>query len=218
MDAFAAWLGGVPLLALYAFIFFAALIEGIIPLMPGDIAAALLAFFAARSGGELTITVALVSAGSVLGAIVMWGIGRRFGADWLARVFHRLGWAGAEHRTEAAERRVLDAYRQYGWVALFVSRFLPVVRSVVPAVAGAMKLPFWEVAIIFTVASTIWYGGISWIAFRVGKDWETVQGAVASFAKDVGLGAIALAGLLVLLFWRARRKRAPAPKDAPPAA
>ena len=70
-----------------------------------------------------------------------------------------------------------------------MSRFLPVVRSVVPAVAGAMRIPFWEVAIIFTVASTIWYGGISWIAFRVGKDWETVRGAVGGFAKALPGGS-----------------------------
>lgn len=213
MDALTAWLGGVPLGALYLFIFLAAFIEGILPLMPGDVAAALLAFLAARSGGDLTITITLVTSGSILGAIVMWSIGRRFGGAALARLFHRLGWAGAEHRSEEAQQRVALAYRKSGWVALFVSRFLPGVRSVVPAVAGAMKLPFWEVAIIFTVASTIWYGGISLIAFRVGRDWETVRGTVGAFAKDVGLGAIALAGLLVLLFWRARRKRALGPKD-----
>jgi membrane protein DedA with SNARE-associated domain len=209
MEAFAAWLGEVPLGLLYLFIFLAALIEGILPLMPGDVAAALLAFLAARAGGDLALTITLVTTGSILGAIIMWGIGRRYGVELLKRLFHRMGWAGAEHRTEAAEHRVAVAYRRSGWVALFVSRFLPGVRAVVPGVAGAMRLPFWEITIIFTVASTLWYGGISFIAFRVGKDWESVRTAIGGFARDVGLGAVAVAGLLLLLFWRARRKRGP---------
>lgn len=206
MDAFAAWLGGVPLGLLYLFIFLAALVEGILPLMPGDVAAALLAFLAARAGGDLALTITLVTTGSILGAIIMWGIGRRYGVDLLKRLFHRMGWSGAEHRTEEAEQRVAVAYRRYGWGALFVSRFLPGVRAVVPAVAGAMRLPFWEITIIFTVASTLWYGGISWIAFRVGKDWESVRAAITGFARDVGLGAFGLAAVLLLLFWRHRRR------------
>lgn len=213
MDALVGWLSGVGLGVLYLFIFLASLIEGVVPVMPGDIAAALLAFLAARAGGDLGLTITLVTTGSILGAIVMWGIGRRFGAEALARVFHRLGWRGAEHRTEEAEQRVEKAYRQYGWIALFVSRFVPGVRAVVPAVAGALRLPFWEAILIFTVASTLWYGSISWIAFRVGRDWETVRSTIQAMARDVGLGAIAAAALLlVVVLWRRRRGRSDGPR------
>lgn len=206
------WLSGEPLGLLYLFIFLASLIEGVLPLMPGDLAAAILAFLAARAGGDLVPTVAFVTTGSILGAITMWWIGRRYGAEWLMKVFHRMGWAKTESRIAAAEHRVAEMYGRYGWVALFVSRFLPGVRSVVPAVAGAMKVPLWEVTLIFTVASTIWYGMISWIAFNVGRDWESVQGAVARFARDVGLGAVVIALVLVLVGWRMWRRRKQAAK------
>lgn len=208
------WLSGEPLGALYLFIFLAALIEGVLPVMPGDVAAALLAFLAARAGGDLVPTIALVTSGSILGAITMWWIGRRFGAEWLARVFHRMGWMKTESRIAAAEHRVAEMYGRYGWVALFVSRFLPGVRSVVPAVAGAMKVPLWEVTAIFTVASTIWYGMITWIAFNVGRDWESVQRAVARFARDVGLGAVAIALVVTLIAWRLWRRKRAARKQA----
>lgn len=215
MDALTSWLSGESLGMIYLFIFLASFIEGIIPVLPGDVAAALLAFFAARAGGELAPTIMVVTAGSVLGALVMWWIGRRFGADWVAHRVGRMGFGNAEQKIEAAEHRVEDAYRQYGWVALFVSRFLPGVRAVVPAAAGALRIPLWEVTAIFTIASGIWYGTISWLAFRVGEDWATVRHQLEVVARDVGLGAVGAALVLVLLGWRLWRRRRAA-KTKPP--
>lgn len=215
MEALVGWLGGVPLVALYALIFAASFVEGVIPLMPGDVAAALLAFTAARAGGTLAPTIAVVTAGSIGGAIVMWWVGRRYGAEWLARQLGRFGFAKTEQKVEAAEQRIESAYREYGWVALFISRFLPGVRAIVPAAAGAIGLPLWEVAAIFTVASFIWYGGISWIAFHVGRDWHAVRATLEVVARDVGLGAIAAALVLLVLVWRLWRRRRSPPAGEP---
>ncbi len=209
------WLSSLPLEALYAFIFLASLLEGIVPLMPGDVAAALLAFLGARAGGRLAPTILMVTAGSVLGGLVMWWIGRRFGAEWVAHRIGKLGFGGGEAKVEEAEHRVEDAYRQYGWVALFVSRFVPGVRAIVPAAAGALRIPFWEVTLIFSVASGLWYGAICWIAFRVGEDWHAVQRQLEVLARDVGIGAIVAAVVLVVVGWRLWRRRR-ARNAAPP--
>lgn len=207
METLTGWLSGASLESIYLLIFLASFIEGIFPLMPGDVAAALLAFFAARAGGHLAPTILVVTGGSVLGALVMWWIGRRFGAEWVARRIGRLGFGNAEGKLEAAEQRVEDAYRQYGWVALFVSRFIPGVRAVVPAAAGALRIPLWEVTAIFTIASGLWYGIISWIAFRVGEDWATVRTQLEVVARDVGLGAIVAALVMALVGWRLWKRR-----------
>lgn len=216
METLLGWLSGASLETLYLLIFLASLIEGVIPVMPGDLAAALLAFLAARSGGQLVPTITMVTAGSVIGGLIMWWIGRRFGAEWVAHRIGKLGFGGGEQKLEAAEHRVEDAYRQYGWMALFVSRFLPGIRAVVPAVAGALRVPFWEVSIIFTLASGIWYGLISWIAFRVGEDWTAVQAQLERVARDVGIGAVVAALVLVALGWRLwKRRRAARAAKAP---
>ena len=214
MESLMGWLSGVPLGALYMLIFSASLIEGLLPLMPGDVAAALLAFFVARAGGSLTPTIIAVTSGSMGGALVMWWIGRRFGAEWLAHQLRRMGLVKAESAVEAAERKVEAAYRRYGWVALFVSRFVPGLRAVVPAAAGALRIPLWEVIAIFTLASTIWYGGITWIAFKVGRDWETVRETLAGVGRDVGLGAIIAALGLAVVGWRLWTRRRASVREA----
>lgn len=224
LESLLGWLGGVPLGALYALIFLASFIEGVLPLMPGDVAAALLAFFAARAGGLLTPTIIAVAAGSIAGALVMWWVGKRYGATWLTKQLHRFGLTKVEHQVEEAEHKVEAAYRQYGWVALFVSRFLPGLRAVVPVAAGALRIPFWEVTVIFTVASTLWYGTIAWIAFHVGNNWETVRETVVRVGRDVGIGAFAAGAVLAVIGWRLIKRRRAAVKasagpgaDKPPA-
>lgn len=214
MESLTGWLSCVPLGALYALIFGASFIEGILPIMPGDVAAALLAFFAARAGGALTPTIIAVTAGSVGGALVMWWIGRRYGAEWLAHQLRRMGLVKAESAVEEAEHKVEAAYRRYGWVALFVSRFLPGLRAVVPAAAGALRIPLWEVTAIFTLASTIWYGSITLIAFRVGRDWEAVKETISTVARDVGLGAVVAALVLAIVGWRLWKRRRKSVREA----
>jgi membrane protein DedA with SNARE-associated domain len=78
---------------------------------------------------------------------------------------------------------------------------------VVPVAAGALRIPFWEVTIIFSLASTLWYGTIAWIAFHVGDNWESVRDTVARVARDVGIGAIVAGVVLAIVGWRLIKRR-----------
>ncbi|MEK0430694.1 MAG: hypothetical protein RL139_498 [Gemmatimonadota bacterium] len=210
MTALLGWLAGIPLGALYGLIFLAAFVEGLVPVVPGDVTAAFLAFLAARSGGALVPTIGVVTAGSVTGAVAKWYLGRRYGAAWLAARLERFGIRTSGGGMEAAEHRVEDAYRRFGWAALFVSRLVPGVRAVVPFAAGALKIPALEVIAIFALASALWYGAIVWVAFRIGTDWATVQARLSEVLRDVGLGATGLAVVLAAVgWWWWRRRRRP---------
>ena len=99
-------------------------------------------------------------------------------------------------------------YEKYGLPALFVSRFLPAVRSLVPPLAGAMKLPPIPVAFAVASASGIWFAFITWIAFRAGSDWDVLYAHIVKSSKVVGSGALALIVLVAAaLYVRYRRRR-----------
>lgn len=207
METVLAWVSGIPLELVYLLILSTAVVEGVLPVVPGDVVAALLAFIAARSGGTFAVTAILVTIGSVCGSLLMWWLGRRFGAGWLAVHLERLGFRKTGGGMEAAEARVEAAYRRFGWSALFASRLVPGIRAVAPAAAGALRVPLWEVALLFTAASAIWYGLIVWVAFRVGTDWESVRTRLEVVVR--GVGGVAAVGsiLLGVAFWRWRRRR-----------
>jgi membrane protein DedA with SNARE-associated domain len=201
------WLASVPLAGLYALVFGASFIEGIVPPVPGDVAAAFLAFLAARAGGALLATTLCVTGGSVAGSAVVWWLGRKYGADWMAREMVRFHLSKDVETAERAEHRIEAAYRRYGLLALFVSRFVPGVRAMAPAAAGALRVPLPRTLAVFAVASFLWYGAITWLAFTIGNDWPAVREAIGRLSRDVGAGAIVAALVLVLIGWRLWKRR-----------
>jgi membrane protein DedA with SNARE-associated domain len=205
-----AWLEGLPVGALYAIIGFVSFLEGIAPVVPGDVVAGFLAFLSARAGGLWLPTTVYVVVGGLMGNSIQWYLGKRFGTEWLARQMVRFGLGRFTASAVTAEHRVEDAYHQYGWVALLVSRFVPGLRAVSSVAAGALGVPYWETVLIITITSSLWYGIITWIAFKVGTDWDNVKAAILRFGESVGLGALAVAIVLATiawLIWRRRRKK-----------
>jgi membrane protein DedA with SNARE-associated domain len=201
LDAVSNWIATIPIGALYALLAAAAFVEGIFPPVPADLVVALGSFLAARRGASLPVTAACIVAGSVAGAMVVYAIVRRFGAKWLHA---RLKKAGVDN----VEKRLEMMYSHYGMTALFVSRFLPVFRAVAPPMAGAMRVPPLRTAAVFVLASSIWYGAIAWIAFRVGDDWLVMQAAVRHFARRVGVVALVAATLFAIVVIVVVRRRA----------
>lgn len=208
LNSISDWVQTIPLPALYALLGVVAFVEGIFPPLPADVMVALGSFLAARRGASFGTTTACIVVGSVAGAMVVYAVARRFGAAWLHAKLQKAGVDNLEQRLELM-------YSRYGMGALFVSRFLPGLRAVAPPMAGVTKIPPIRTALVFLVASTIWYGAISWIAFRVGDDWERMQLTVRLFAQRVGgvaalAAAISVSIVIILLRRRARRKLAEA--------
>src|SRR6185369_4349752 len=120
--------------------------------------------------------------GNVGGAMVMYALGRRYGADRLER--RLLG-----ERGFAAEARIATLYGRYGIAALFLSRFLPGVRAVVPPVAGALRIPIARAFVAIGLASALWYGLITYIGFYLGTDWESLLAMLRRYGTLAGIVA-----------------------------
>jgi Uncharacterized membrane-associated protein len=97
--------------------------------------------------------------------------------------------------TDESERRLRALYEKYGVAALVLSRFIPGVRAVVPPFAGAMHVPAGIATAAMAIASIVWYGSISFLAFRAGSDWEHVMQLV----KHSGLIAAVVAAVVLLI-------------------
>jgi membrane protein DedA with SNARE-associated domain len=113
-------------------------------------------------------------------------------------------WAG-----KGAEQRLMSLYGRYGLPALFVSRFLPAVRAVVPPFAGAMKLPILPVTIAVGAASAVWFAFITFIAYRAGEDWEALYATIVKSGKLVTVVALALVVVGLLIYFARRKKNSP---------
>jgi membrane protein DedA with SNARE-associated domain len=198
------WLSGLPAPALYLALVITAALENFFPPLPADTIVAFGTFLAAR--GEATAVGAFLATwtGNVAGAMVVYALGRRYGAEAVERRIFSYGRMG-----EKAESRLEKLYVRYGMLALFLSRFLPGVRALVPPFAGAMKMPAIPVLTAIAVASGIWYGTVTVAAYHVGSDWDALRARLMEVSRTTTLVAGTVLTLIVAgwFIYRARRKR-----------
>lgn len=199
LENFIERLSGVPLVVLYPTLGLLAAVENIFPPLPTDAVVAFGSFLAARGQGNPWATFLITWLSNVAGAAGMYWAGRRYGRSVLTRGYAR--WIGPE-----AEIRLERSYRRYGIPSLFVSRFLPAVRAVVPIFAGAARLPFVPVVVIMAMASGIWYAFLTIIAFRAGSDWETLQSTIANYSRAITVLAAVMVLAAGAIWWKKRRR------------
>lgn len=192
-------LSGVPLVVLYPTLGVLAAVENVFPPLPTDAVVAFGSFLAARGQGNPWATFFITWLSNVAGAAGMYWAGRKYGRSVLTRGYAR--WIGPE-----AEVRLERSYRRYGIPSLFVSRFLPAVRAVVPIFAGAARLPFLPVIAIMATASGIWYAFLTIIAFRAGSDWETLQSTIANYSRAITILALVMVLAGGAIWWKKRRR------------
>ena len=201
MDGVLNWLGSLPPAALYAMLAIVAATENFVPPVPADVIVAFGAFLAARENRSPIPTIIAVVIGNVGGALGMLALGRRFGAEWVRR---RLRGVMGDN----AEQRVQAWYDRFGLPALFLSRFLPGVRAVVPPLAGAIRVPLPGAVTAIATASTLWYATLAIIAYRLGAQWDKISGAIKRFQTGSAIvaGVIVVVALIVWLMVRRRRR------------
>ena len=193
VESVLAWLSELSIGTLYIAMGIISAIENIFPPVPADIVVAFGSFLAAR-GKASPYSAFLVSwSGNMAGAGFMYYVGRRYGSGAFLNKLER--WGGKN-----AEERLRTLYSRYGIPALFVSRFLPGVRALVPPFAGAMKLPPLAVAAAIALSSGVWFAFITWIAFKAGEDWDVLYERIIHSSKIAGFLSFALVAIVALIF------------------
>lgn len=179
-----------------------AAVENVFPPVPADTAVALGAFLAARSTRISVLGVYGVTLGAnLLTATVVFLLASRYGKRFLDS---RLGRRLLSSKAQAEVKRQYEKHHLWG---LFVSRFLPGYRAVVPPVAAAMGIPWYKALPQVAAATALWYGVLVFIAYRVGHSWNAVKDIVGDIGIAMLVAAIAVTVALVVYLKRRRAKR-----------
>lgn len=154
----------------------------------------------ARSGQlHLPVLIAVASCAVAAGDLLAHRTGRVLG--------ERLRTGPVGRRLPAAAwRRAGTLMARRGGQAVFVARFLPVVRTLVPHLAGATRLPYRRIAPYSLAAAPLWAGAEAGAGYAA---TASLQRALSLGAPAVAAGAAGLVAAAVL--WRkAHRVRADA--------
>jgi len=136
------------------------------------------------------------TAGSLLGALIAYGIGFWAGRPFLFRFGRYLLITPADvERTEAF-------FARHGGKAAFVGRMLPVVRSLVSYVAGVARMPLLPFVLYTTLGSLPWVIVLVGGGVLLGESWPAIEALLKPFERVVLVGLIVVAGVVVA--WKVR--------------
>jgi membrane-associated protein len=175
------------------------------PFLPGDSLLFATGAVVALPGSPLQIhwTILLLIVAAVVGDAVNYSVGYRVGAQIIAR---KPRWLNPDHikRTEAF-------YVKHGGKTIVLARFVPIIRTFAPFVAGVGKMPYRQF-VIYNVT-----GAIAWVTGFVVAGY--VFGNIPAVKRNFQLVVLAIIVVsimpIVIEWWKARaEKRREALKDA----
>jgi membrane protein DedA with SNARE-associated domain len=195
-------LASLPRVPTYLVLMALSALENVFPPVPADTAVALGAFLARR--GEISVVplAALCWAANIASAAGTYAVGRGHG-----RGFFRDGW-GRKILPPRALAALEEAYRRWGAVGIFVSRFLPGLRAAVPPFAGVAGLSAARALVPAAAASAIWYAFLAFAGYEVAENWDAVKALIGETNRALGIAAVVLAVVAFVWFWRRSRAQA----------
>jgi membrane protein DedA with SNARE-associated domain len=198
LDTLLTWLAAAPDAVIYAVLGLAAALENIVPPIPADVVVVFGGVLAGRGGASTLGVFLAVWVCNVMGAMLVYLVGRKRGAGFFAGRWGHL--LLRPHQLDELGR----FYRRYGTGIVFVSRFLPMLRAVVPVFAGVAGLGALRTVIPIAAASGLWYGSLVYLGAAAGRNWGEVMATLNRLGHWFWIAAlIALAGV-AFWWWRSR--------------
>ena len=175
--------------------------ENVFPPVPADTAVALGAFLS---------NAGTVSAWSVFGVTWAANVGSGIGVYVAARTLGRKFFSGRMGKRLLNPRHLRQLehlYERYGTWGIFLSRFVPGARALIPPFAGIAGLGSVKALVPLAVASAIWYGALTFAAANLIPKLDDVARFVIGLNWiGLGLGAIVLAVPTWYILRRRRRR------------
>lgn len=172
-------------------------LENIVPPVPSEVILPLAGFRARTGALNVWLVWPAATAGSVLGALVLYGVGAWLGYGRLhALAGKRWFILTSQGDLDRGER----IFARHGGKMVLLGRCVPLIRSVVSIPAGIARMPLPRFLTLTAIGSGVWNALFISLGWILGDQWGRVQGWLGPISYVV-------IGLVVVgLVWLAVRK------------
>ena len=190
-------LGSLPHWLIYVFLCLSSFLENVFPPFPGDTIIVFGAYLAGIGILKPLPVLLWTALGNLASNILIYYVGRRRGRDFIRRHPHLF--------PERMLSRAAVFYRRWGIGALFFSRFLVGLRSIVPLFAGISRFKPWRFLAPVMISILVQHSLLVWLGDSLGRNWAYIK----TVLRDVNLilGLAALAVFVLIWRWYSRQKR-----------
>lgn len=192
------WLEGHEGPLAYLVLALSAMLEYVVPPLPGDTIALFGVSLASTAGWNPWLIYLALNAGAIAGGQSAYYAGRYFGPRHRRPAFLR----GA--RAEAELERVRDLFRKHGAIALAANRFVPAFRSVFFVGAGIAQLPALAVLGWGALSALLWNALLVGLGYALGATFTALEHGMRLYAVGAVIVLVAIAGTWM---WRRRKPK-----------
>lgn len=134
----------------------------VFPFLPGDSLLFVAGTVVAVAGLNVHFLVLALALAAILGDSVNYAIGRTIGPRVYSRPDSR--WIRQEHL-----RRTQDFYDRYGGVTIVIGRFVPIVRTFAPFLAGVAQMAYLRFLSYNIVGGVLWIASLVYAGYLFGN-------------------------------------------------
>ena len=134
----------------------------VFPFLPGDSLLFVAGTVVAVAGLNVHFLVLALALAAILGDSVNYAIGRTIGPKVYSRPDSR--WIRQEHL-----RRTQDFYDRYGGVTIVIGRFVPIVRTFAPFLAGVAQMAYPRFLSYNIVGGVLWIASLVYAGYLFGN-------------------------------------------------
>ena len=171
----------------------------IMPFLPGDSLLFAAGAFAATGAFDVGLLFALLAGAAILGDTVNYWIGHRIGP----RVFRE----DVRFLKREYLERTQAFYEKHGGKTIFLARFIPIIRTFAPFVAGVGTMRYGKFIVYNIVGGLVWTSSFLFAGYFFGN--------IPFVQENFGLVVIAIIGISVLpVFYELLQQRLRRPASA----
>lgn len=183
---------------------FLIMIENIFPPIPSEVILTFGGFMTTHTSLNITGMVLASTVGAVLGALILYFIGRLLDISRLEKIIDRYG---KFLRLTKEDLFKADAwFERYNVWTVFFCRFIPLIRSLISIPAGMSDMSLGLFLVFTTIGTLIWNTILIYLGSIVGAQWETIVHYMDIYS-NIAYAIIALAIILVAVWYIRRVKK-----------
>lgn len=161
-------------------VFLLIFLENVFPPIPSEVILPLAGVTAAGPDQSYVVMLLASIAGSVVGAWLLYGIGRLLGPERLRVIFIKLPLIHVEDYDKTVA--FMD---KHGNKAIFFGRMVPGIRSLISIPAGLYAMPLGKFTLLTALGSGIWNTVFVTIGYFMGANWTVIEPYTDIFSKVV---------------------------------
>ena len=171
--------------------------ENLFPPLPSEVILPMAGLAASRGSFSLVEALVWTTVGSVVGALLLYGLGAWLGIARLRAIATKVPLLHPEDID-----RTVAWFGRHGGKAVFFGRMIPIFRSLISIPAGITPLPVWRFTLLTAAGSLVWNSIFVFSGFFLGESWHIVE-RYADILQYVVIAA-AVIGVAWFLYVRIR--------------